>query len=149
MVGKGFPNQPCSGTLRFSCPCTVPLGAVLPNLGSDGAHACRPAPDALERSDDAFGMAAGIFLASACSANLLASARLVLCAARVWKSMRRAVPSQCPYSALTVPLQCPLEKRTVLLCFLIRKQKVGFHQYSRNKNIRAVCVFPMGTVRAL
>ena len=102
----------------------MPLGAVLPNLGSDGAHACRPAPDAPERSDDAFGMAAGIFLASACSANLLAIARLVLRAARVWKSMRRAVPLQCPYNALTVPLQCPLEKRTVPLCFLFKNKKL-------------------------
>ena len=77
----------------------VPLGAVLPNLGSDGAHACRPAPDAL---------AIRRCIRHGCR-NL---SRFRLFGQLVGKrsfgvARRTCVEKHAARSALTVPLQCP------------------------------------------
>ena len=55
------------------------------------------------------------------------------------------VPLQCPYSALTVPIR----KNRSALIFKIKKDRVQQLLFSFTLIIRALCVFLMGTVRAL
>ena len=63
----------------------------------------------------------------------------------VLKPSALTVPLQCPYSALTVPYS---KTHSALIFFFEENCRTRPFDFAL-KNIRALCVFPQGTVRAL